>query len=98
MPLINNIPERYEDGFSELAKLSSEVFDKFKSTIVSVGSTYSLEKLGIQLQKEQDLENVDVNEILLSVGSIIPYIEKEETIDEIVNDIENRMAELFQVA
>lgn len=87
MPLINNIPERYETGFIELAAMLPTQFDVFKEKIITANSTYSLEKLGVQLQDIKELEKVDIDEILLSIGSIIPYIEKKEMIDELVSDI-----------
>jgi hypothetical protein len=87
MPLINNIPERYESGFNELAIITEEQFSKIRNGISAASITYSLEKLALQLESIEGLEGVDIEDILYSVSSIVPYLEKEEMIDEIVKDI-----------
>lgn len=87
MPLINNIPERYESGFNELSKISAEEFGKIKEGVLAAKSTHSLENLSTEIEGITGLEDVDVEDIFLSIGSLIPYIEKEEMINEIVKDI-----------
>lgn len=87
MPLINNLPERYESGFNELSAITTEEFAAIKEGINAATNTHSLEKLSNEIEKIEALKEVDIPDILASVGSLIPFIEKNEMIDEIVKDI-----------
>lgn len=87
MPLINSIPERYEDGFRELGSLSELEFNKIEEGLSKAPLTSSVSKLGQVFSSIEELKLVDVDEIFSSVGSLIAFIEREEIIEEIVQDI-----------
>lgn len=85
MPLINNIPERFEAGFNELASLSESDFLNIQKAIINADATSSLDKLSDKINSS--LSDIDVSDILSSVGSLIPYVDNTEMISEIISDI-----------
>lgn len=89
MPLINNIPERFEDGFSELDSLTKEQYALVKEVLEKQHNKSSINGLASVLSPiiSKEFEHIDIYEILMSVGSIIPYIDTKEMIGEIVDDI-----------
>jgi len=89
MPLIKSIPEKYEDGFKELGLISEIDFSKIKECLSNAPLVSTIEKLSriISSNKEVELLEVEIEEILSSVGSIISLIENKEIIEEIIQDI-----------
>jgi len=86
MPLITTIPERYETGFAVLNSLSKSQFDEIKKILPSLDLTYSIESLSENLSSKK-LARVNMLEIFRSVGSLIPFIDNEEMIKEVAEDI-----------
>lgn len=86
MKLLYSIPERYEDGFQELDLLSSEDFEHLKKILGNIKWTYSIDNLTKSVYKEIKTD-IDIEEIFESVGSLIPFIDKEEMIGQLVEDI-----------
>lgn len=83
MPLITYIPERFESGFAELGNLTNKQFIALESVLKKKLNRSSINGLVASIK----LEEIQVYEILLSVGSIIPYIDKKELIEEVIEDI-----------
>ncbi|HYE53677.1 MAG TPA: hypothetical protein VD996_02500 [Chitinophagaceae bacterium] len=87
MPLINYIPERYEEGFKALSQISEQQFDKVQKSLTNAPYVSSITKLATAVSHIEELKQLDISEMFLSVGSLIPFIDDEEMIDEIVKDI-----------
>lgn len=87
MPLINYIPERYEDGFKELGIIKKSDFTKIEKYLSAAPLVSSIEKLSLIISSNEELEEIEIEEIFLSVGSLISFIEKQEIIEEIIQDV-----------
>lgn len=82
--LINFIPSKYHDGFKQLGEISNEIFDEIKEYLSNSPRKSSIDKLTAGFSSNSDF---DVEEIFSSVGSIIPVLENEDELPELVNNI-----------
>ncbi len=73
MPLINSIPERYEDGFKELGTLKDEDFDKIQKYLSDCHYVSSIEKLAFNTLVNEVFNLIEIEEIFLSVGSLVAF-------------------------
>lgn len=87
MPLINSIPESYEDGFKSLASLSDSDFEKLFAELENIQPVGTIRGLISKIELADALPKGDIYAIILSVGSLIPYYDSEEKIDEIISDV-----------
>jgi hypothetical protein len=87
MPLISVIPDKYKEGFAKLAKIDEGVFNKivdgfsYSSLVASVGLL--IEKVIIS----QGVNREDIEKIFSSVSSVMSFLEKKESINEVIEDI-----------
>ena len=89
MPLISAIPEKYIGGFEKLSSLTNEDFEKIKEGISYTSLTFSLKKLADNIVEVKKVNPADLHQIFVSLGSILPYMEKVEAINELIDDIAN---------
>lgn len=86
MPIINSIPEKYQSGFEELAKLNDEDFNKIQQSLEQIPFVSSIDNLMMKIYQLTKVE-IDLEDIFSSVGSLISFIENKDAIVEIANDI-----------
>lgn len=89
MPVVNDIPERYHEGFKDLSALNQQEFEKVKECLDKIELVGSIEGLLIQLYQKLDQFETPLDDIFSSISSIITFIQNKETIAEIANDIAN---------
>lgn len=84
MSLVNFIPSQYHDGFRQLGEISNENFDEIKKYLSSTTRKSSIDKLISGFPPDS---NLDIDDIFLSVGSLVPFLENEKELPEIVDNI-----------
>jgi len=89
MPLIDFIPPRFEEGFRKLSSLTNEEFNSLKEGLSYTALSSSLMELAQNVASFKSLNPIDISEIFVSVGSLIPYISKEDMRSEVSDDIAN---------
>jgi hypothetical protein len=87
MPLIDFIPTRFEEGFKKLSLLSVDQFNSIKEGLSYTALSSSLTELSDNVATFKSLNPDDIREIFISVGSLIPYIIKEDVRLEVAEDI-----------
>jgi hypothetical protein len=87
MPLIDFIPPRFEEGFKKLSSLTVDEFTSLKEGLSYTALSSSLTELAENVSTFKSLDAFDVREIFISVGSLIPYILKDDVRVEVVEDI-----------
>lgn len=97
MPIINSIPENYQSGFKELSKLNEEDFDKLKDVLEKITFASSIDGLLVKIHESSDFDSMTIgfnlDDIFLSISSVISFIESKDVINEIANDITNLCVE-----
>ena len=89
MSLISFIPDKYREGFKELATIDEVLFTKlmegfsYSSLVASVGLLMD------RVVKSQNIARENLEKIFSSVSSVMSFLEKKESIDEVVEDITN---------
>lgn len=89
MPIVNFIPSRYEEGFKELSSISDEKFESIKEGLSLTALVSSLTILAEKVADIQKLDVFTVREIFLSAGSLAPFLDKVEKVDDLVEDVAN---------
>jgi hypothetical protein len=87
MPKINFIPERYEEGFKKISSIDEELFKDINDGLSSSPLMASLGELSETVAKLKEINENDVSEIFYSAGSLTPFIETEENLDEMSEDV-----------
>ncbi len=87
MPKINFIPERYEEGFKKISSIDEELFKDINEGLSTSPLVSSLGELSESIAKLKEINENDVSEIFSSAGSLTPFIETEENLDEITEDV-----------
>lgn len=87
MALINAIPEKYSDGFEALGKLTEKQFTSIKDALSLLALTSSIKRLLNKIPPIEGLLFENLEEILLSVGSLTPYIESDHMIEQVAKDV-----------
>lgn len=87
MPLIDFIPPRFEEGFKKLSSLTNEEFNSLKEGLSYTALSSSLRELAENVANFKALNSLDIREIFVSVGSLIPYLLKEDMRAEVSEDI-----------
>ncbi len=89
MSRIRSIPKRYKTGFELLWKMSDTAFTVLYKAIISSPLTFSPVRLADTVSSSVvDLTQKEVRNILTSVGSLIPLIERErKTSDKVIEEI-----------
>jgi chaperonin cofactor prefoldin len=87
MPIINFIPERYESGFKKLSTLTGNQFSDLKDGLSLTALTVSLSSLADKVAEVKKLKKDLLYDIFKSVGSLLPFVEKSNSKEEILNDI-----------
>ena len=86
MPLISSIPTRFKKGFTELATLNDEQMTALQAALSEVPSSAYIEKLVDGIAEKKGLEKSVIEEILTSIAGMIPFLEEDNQIEEIVDD------------
>lgn len=89
MPLINGIPDKYLPGFEKLSALENAEFENIKEGLSYTSLTSSLKKLADKIVEVKKVNLSDLQQILTSIGSILPYMERLEVRGEVIEDIAN---------
>lgn len=87
MPKIKFIPERYEEGFKKISSIDEELFKDVIEGLSSSPLVSSLGELSENIAKQKKINDNDISEIFYSAGSLTPFIETEENLDEISEDV-----------
>lgn len=87
MPLISFIPKRYEEGFRKIAALEEEDFQLIKQALERTQLVSSIGKLIMHVVEISGSNEDDIEDIFLSVGSLISFLESEDVYAEVVTDV-----------
>jgi hypothetical protein len=87
MPIISSLPERYEDGFTELSLLSDETFAAIENALLSVELSPSNTELAAKVATSNNLDTEQIQSIFLSVGGMVTFLEDESDIEEASSDV-----------
>jgi hypothetical protein len=87
MPVISSIPEDYRIGFKELSALREETFKAVYEALISVPWVSSIGELTAKVAKKAKVEIAEIKEIFLSLEGLISFLEKEEDVKDISNDV-----------
>ena len=87
MPIIDFIPPRYEAGFSKISSFTDSDFNTLKETLSIASFSASLKDLAKNISELSQIKLSDIKDIFLSVGSILPFIDKEDMRQEVSEDI-----------
>ncbi|MBD0366736.1 MAG: hypothetical protein ICV53_11620, partial [Flavisolibacter sp.] len=85
--LLNNIPERRREGFRKIASINDDIFTKIQDGLSYTSLTSSLETLSNRVAEIKKLDPSDLEEMFSSVGSLSSFVEGEEMIKDVVDDI-----------
>lgn len=90
MPFISTIPKRYAEGFNKIASSDSIVFKAIEESISLTSLVSSISKLAENVAKiNSKLKPSDVNKILFSIGSLVPFLDSETTIQKLSDNLSN---------
>jgi hypothetical protein len=87
MYLISFIPESYEKGFKALSSLTDEEFSRIQEGLSSAIWSASLDDLASDVSESKKLDSEQLEEIFSSVAGLTAFLEKEEHVEEISNDV-----------
>jgi hypothetical protein len=87
MLLIPSIPKRYEEGFKSFVSISDNEFEELKKGLEDISLTSSIDSLAKGISINPKLQSLDISGILESVGSLISYVDDEDEIPVIAEDI-----------
>ena len=87
MPLLSHIPSKYEEGFKIFASMSNDDFEEIKTNLEQVPVTSSIENISTFIAKNSKLDALEIDLLFESLGSLIPYIDTEDEILVIAEDI-----------
>ena len=99
MPSFTYIPTRYEEGFKIFASISDNDFEEIRKGLAEVSLTSSIENISGAIAINPKLKGIEINKLFESVGSLIPYVDNEDEISVIAEDIitvieETKIAEI----
>jgi hypothetical protein len=87
MPIVTYIPRAYKDGFKELVTLDEESFKSIISALQNAPLSSSHEDLAVKIAVIATTQQSVIEQILLSISGLISFLEDEEDINEVVEDI-----------
>ena len=87
MPLISYIPDEYEDGFIEIAKIKDEDFKKIEAGLAKVTLTSSIKKLALDVGNSSQIHHLPIEDIFSSVGALIEFLEGRDDIEKLAADV-----------
>jgi hypothetical protein len=87
MPLIFAIPEKYQEGFKELATIDEGTFAKIIEGFSYSSLVASVSTLVERISNSQGVNKQTVEQIFVSVASVMSFLESKESINEVIEDI-----------
>ena len=87
MPLISSIPKDFEEGFKELATISNADFKSLVEALAKAEHYPNLANFSEALEVENEDLEIQVGEIIDSIGSLQLTVESKDIIDEVVEDV-----------
>ncbi|MFC4231249.1 hypothetical protein ACFOW1_05065 [Parasediminibacterium paludis] len=87
MPIVSFIPERYAQGFNKIATLEDAKFELIKEALAYTPLVSSILVLSNNLANETKIDEDDLQEMILSISSLITFLDSEDKIDELAEDI-----------
>jgi hypothetical protein len=87
MPIISSIPTGYQEGFKQLSVIDSDKFNAIAEGLSSKSFASSITKLIEKISKLQNIPSEDFEDIFLSVGSLVDFLDKGFKIRDLVKDI-----------
>lgn len=87
---IDTIPQRFIDGFKAMATIDDKLFGKIEQALSNAPLSGSIPELVTHiLTSVKEVAEDDIAALLYSAGSLCTFIETEENISEIANEIAN---------
>lgn len=88
MPIISAIPKRYVEGFKKIALSEPKAFAALEEGISLSSLVSSIPKLIENIVKLNNNLNLDeIRDIFLSVGSLVPFLDNETSVDKLVTEL-----------
>jgi hypothetical protein len=88
MPEISTIPKRYIEGFKRIASCDPKAFAAVVEGISYTSLVSSISKLADNVAKvNKNLDAADLHKMFVSIGSLVPFLDTETTIEKIVKDL-----------
>lgn len=87
MPVIDSIPQSFQEGFNELALLDNNKFNAITDGLSRTPFKSSISKLVEIIAKKTSILPEEFEDIFLSVSSLVDFLDKGVKIPEIVDDI-----------
>lgn len=87
MPIVSFIPKGYQGGFKKIGALTDEEFQVLENSFSMLSLTGSNSQLADKISEANGLDVEDLKQILISVGSLISFLETEEMINDIIEEV-----------
>jgi hypothetical protein len=87
MPIISYIPDEYEKGFLEIAKLKEDDFKKIEAALSKTNLTSSIRNLTLKVGNSSQAHHLPLEEIFSAVGALIEFLDSREDIEKLAAEV-----------